>query len=164
MKSSSLLKFESKYTKQQILEMYMNQIYFGQGCYGIQTASRVYFGKDVKDLSLAQCALLAGLPNSPNYYSPFRSVEAAKYRQAIVLDQMAKYGYISEADAATAKKADLHLAKPQSAKTTENTASYFVSYIIQTISDKYALIPFTKKDSRFTPHSIWICRKTLKMR
>jgi penicillin-binding protein 1A len=82
---------ESKYTKQQILEMYMNQIYFGQGCYGIQTASRVYFGKDVKDLSLAQCALLAGLPNSPNYYSPFRSVEAAKYRQAIVLDQMAKY-------------------------------------------------------------------------
>ena len=128
---------ESKYTKQQILEMYMNQIYFGQGCYGIQTASRVYFGKDVKDLSLAQCALLAGLPNSPNYYSPFRSVEAAKYRQAIVLDQMAKYGYISEADAAAAKKADLHLAKPQSAKTTENTASYFVSYIIQTISDKY---------------------------
>ena len=132
---------ESKYTKQQILEMYMNQIYFGQGCYGIQTASRVYFGKDVKDLSLAQCALLAGLPNSPNYYSPFRSVEAAKYRQAIVLDQMAKYGYISEADAAAAKKADLHLAKPQSAKTTENTASYFVSYILQTLSAQYGSGP-----------------------
>ena len=52
---------ESKYTKKQILEMYMNQIYFGQGCYGIQTAAHVYFGKDVKDLSLSQCAMLAGL-------------------------------------------------------------------------------------------------------
>ena len=131
------LEIESKYTKKQILEMYMNQIYFGQGCYGIQTASRVYFGKDVKDLTLPQCALLAGLPNSPNYYSPFRSVEAAKYRQAIVLDQMAKYGYISEADAAAAKKADLHLAKPQSGSATSRVASYFINYVIQEISDKY---------------------------
>lgn len=69
------LKIERQYTKKEILEMYMNQIYFGQGCYGIQTASKVYFGKDVKDLSLAQCALIAGLPNSPNYYSPFHSVK-----------------------------------------------------------------------------------------
>lgn len=86
------IEIENEYPKDKILEMYMNQIYFGQGCYGIQTASKVYFGKDVKDLNLAQCALLAGLPNSPNYYSPFRSVEAAKSRQAVVLDQMAKYG------------------------------------------------------------------------
>ena len=128
---------ENRYTKKQILEMYMNQIYFGQGCYGIQTASRVYFGKDVKELTLPQCALLAGLPNSPNYYSPFRSLEAAKYRQGIVLDQMAKYGYISEVDAQAAKNADLHLSKPQPTKSTDNTASYFVSYVIQTISDKY---------------------------
>ena len=90
------LKIERQYTKKEILEMYMNQIYFGQGCYGIQTASKVYFGKDVKDLSLAQCALIAGLPNSPNYYSPFHSVEAAKQRQSIVLDQMVKDGYITE--------------------------------------------------------------------
>ncbi len=58
----------------------------------------MYFGKDVKDLSLAQCALIAGLPNSPNYYSPFHSVEAAKQRQSIVLDQMVKYGYITESE------------------------------------------------------------------
>lgn len=128
---------ESKYTKQQILEMYMNQIYFGQGAYGIQTASRIYFGKDVKDLNLAQCALLAGLPNSPNYYSPFRSVEAAKYRQGIVLDQMAKYGYITEAEAREAKAADLQLAKPKPAGGTNSTASYFINYVIQTLSDKY---------------------------
>lgn len=58
----------------------------------------------MKDLSLAQCALIAGLPNSPNYYSPFHSVEAAKQRQSIVLDQMVKYGYITESEAAAAKK------------------------------------------------------------
>ncbi len=128
---------ENKYTKKQILEMYMNQIYFGQGCYGIETASHVYFGKDVKDLTLPQCAMLAGLPNSPNYYSPFRSLEAAKYRQAIVLDQMAKYGYITEAEAAQAKAADVGLANPEAAKSTGSTASYFINYVIQTISDKY---------------------------
>ena len=128
---------ESKYTKKQILEMYMNQIYFGQGCYGIQTAAHVYFGKDVKDLSLSQCAMLAGLPNSPNYYSPFRSLEAAKYRQGIVLDQMAKYGYISAADAQAAKAADVHLAKQDKGKSGAGTAQYFINYVIQSISDKY---------------------------
>ncbi len=130
------LEIERKYTKDEILEMYMNQIYFGQGCYGVQTASNVYFGKDVKDLSLAQCAMLAGLPNSPNYYSPFRSLEAAKYRQGIVLDQMAKYGYITEAEAAEAKQADLALAKPDAADA-NRPASYFISYIIQLLADKY---------------------------
>ena len=131
------LKIERQYTKKQILELYMNQIYFGQGCYGIETASRVYFGKNAKDLTLPQAALIAGLPNSPNYYSPFRSLEAAKYRQGIVLDQMAKYGYITEADAAAAKEADLHLAKPQDKKGTSSTASYFVNEVIRQISEKY---------------------------
>ena len=116
------LKIERQYTKKEILEMYMNQIYFGQGCYGIQTASKVYFGKDVKDLSLAQCALIAGLPNSPNYYSPFHSVEAAKQRQSIVLDQMVKYGYITESEAAAAKEADIHLARPQEQRGTDSVA------------------------------------------
>ena len=130
------IEIERKYTKDEILEMYMNQIYFGQGCYGIQTASKVYFGKDVKDLDLAQCALIAGLPNSPNYYSPFRSVEAAKSRQAVVLDQMAKYGYITKDEAEAAKQADLHLAKPD-AGGTGGTASYFLSWLVQELSDKY---------------------------
>lgn len=131
------LKIERQYTKKEILKMYMNQIYFGQGCYGIQTASKVYFGKDVKDLSLAQCALIAGLPNSPNYYSPFHSVEAAKQRQSIVLDQMVKYGYITESEAAAAKEADIHLARPQEQRGTDSVASYFVNYVIHLISEKY---------------------------
>lgn len=131
------LKIERQYTKKEILEMYMNQIYFGQGCYGIQTASKVYFGKDVKDLSLAQCALIAGLPNSPNYYSPFHSVEAAKQRQSIVLDQMVKYGYITESEAAAAKEADIHLVQSQEQRGTDSVASYFVNYVIHLISEKY---------------------------
>lgn len=130
-------KIERQYTKKEILEMYMNQIYFGQGCYGIQTASKVYFGKDAKDLSLAQCALIAGLPNSPNYYSPFRSVDAAKQRQSVVLDQMVKYGYITESEAAAAKEADIHLAQPQEQWGTDSVASYFVNYVIHLISEKY---------------------------
>ena len=108
------LRIEQKYTKQEILEMYMNQIYFGQGAYGVQTASHVYFGKDVQDLSLAQMAVLAGLPQSPNYYSPFSNLQAAKERQAVVLGQMVKYDYLSPAQAEEAKQADLQLAdKPE---------------------------------------------------
>ncbi len=130
------IQIERKYTKPQILEMYMNQIYFGQGAYGIQTAAHVYFGKDVQDLSLAQCAMIAGLPQSPNYYSPLNNLEAAKKRQAIVLNQMAKYGFISQEQADQAKAADLGLRTEKSTGTASATA-YFVNYISQLISDKY---------------------------
>lgn len=131
------VEIENKYTKAEILEMYMNQIYFGQGAYGVQTASHVYFGKDVKDLNLAQCAMLAGLPNSPNYYSPFHNLQAAKYRQGVVLDQMAKYGYISQEQADEAKAQDLGLVKPGSNQYNNKVASYFVNYVVQQVSDKY---------------------------
>lgn len=131
------VEIENKYTKAEILEMYMNQIYFGQGAYGVQTASHVYFGKDVKDLNLAQCAMLAGLPNSPNYYSPFHNLQAAKYRQGVVLDQMAKYGYISQEQADEAKAQDLGLVKPGANQDNNKVASYFVNYVVQQVSDKY---------------------------
>ena len=131
------VEIENKYTKAEILEMYMNQIYFGQGAYGVQTASHVYFGKDVKDLNLAQCAMLAGLPNSPNYYSPFHNLQAAKYRQGVVLDQMAKYGYISQEQANEAKAQDLGLVKPGSNQDNNKLASYFVNYVVQQVSNKY---------------------------
>ena len=74
------LQLEKQYTKQEILELYLNQIYFGQGAYGVQAASKTYFGKNVEDLSLAECAMLAGIPKSPNYYSPFNNLEAARAR------------------------------------------------------------------------------------
>ena len=81
------LEIEHKYSKKEILEMYMNQIYFGQGAYGIQTAAKTYFNKDVNELTLTQCAMLAGLPKSPNYYSPFNNLNEAKKRKNVVLDR-----------------------------------------------------------------------------
>ena len=117
--------------------MYMNQIYFGQGAYGVQTASHVYFGKDVQDLSLAQMSILAGLPQSPNYYSPFNNLKAAKARQAVVLGQMVKYDYLSQADAEEAKQADIHLLdKPQSTNS-YGSMGYFVNYVINEVSERY---------------------------
>lgn len=130
-------KIEQNYTKQEILEMYMNQIYFGQGAYGVQTAAQTYFGIDAKELSLAQSALLAGLPNSPNYLNPFNNLEAAKARQATVLDQMAKYGYITEAQAKEAKNAPLHLQSKAKASKTNPIYAYFTDYVVQEVAEKY---------------------------
>ncbi len=130
------LEIEREYSKREILEMYMNQIYFGQGAYGIQTASHVYFGKDVSDLTLAQAAMLAGLPQSPNYYSPLTNLEAAKARQRTVLNQMAKYGFITQEEADAAAVEDLALRSRDDADDSVS-ASYFISYIEQLISDKY---------------------------
>lgn len=131
------LRLEQHYTKQEILEMYMNQIYFGQGAYGVQAAAHVYFGKDVKDLTLAQCAILAGLPQSPNAYSPFNDLEAGKKRQAVVLGQMVKYNYLDQATADEAKNADLELVAKVEKTHESNNASYFVDYVISEVSKKY---------------------------
>ena len=103
------LQIERLYTKRQILEMYMNYVFLGAGAYGFEAGSRTYFGKSLKDLSLEEAALLAAIPKSPEY-SPTRNMEKAKTRRDIVLEQMAKYGYISETEAETAKAKPIKLA------------------------------------------------------
>ena len=103
------LEIERLYTKRQILEMYMNYVFLGAGSYGFEAGSRTYFGKPLKDLNLEEAALLAAIPKSPEY-SPTRNMEKAKMRRDIVLDQMAKYGYISESEAETAKAKPIKLA------------------------------------------------------
>ncbi len=85
------LQIERLYTKDQILEMYMNYVFLGAGAYGFEAGSRTYFGKSLKDLNLEEAALLAAIPKSPSDYSPTRSIEKAQIRRDIVLDQMAKY-------------------------------------------------------------------------
>jgi penicillin-binding protein 1A len=130
------LEIEQKYSKKEILEMYMNQIYFGQGAYGIQTAAKTYFNKDVSELTLTQCALLAGLPKSPNYYSPFNNLNEAKQRTNVVLDQMVKYGYISASEAEQAKNQDLDLSKNHQAQESDENAS-FIDYVSQQVAQKY---------------------------
>lgn len=131
------LQIERKFTKQEILEMYINQIYFGQGAYGIQTAAQTYFGKNAEDLTLAESAMLAGIPRSPNYYSPATNMKAAKTIQETVLDQMVKYNYLSAGEAQKAKSTEIKLATKSPAKTNEQFASYFIDYITQTLVARY---------------------------
>ncbi|WP_322054862.1 penicillin-binding protein 1A [Paraburkholderia bannensis] len=89
-------KIESKLSKDQILEVYMNQIYLGQRAYGFASAARVYFGKDLKDLTLAECAMLAGLPKAPSAYNPVVNPKRAKVRQEYILERMLELRYITQ--------------------------------------------------------------------
>ncbi len=93
------LRLEMNYSKREILEGYLNTIYYGNGAYGVQAASQYYFGKDATELSLAEASMLAGIPKGPNIYSPLQSLEKAKIRQSIILNSMQKDGYITKADA-----------------------------------------------------------------
>ncbi|MEO6050912.1 MAG: PBP1A family penicillin-binding protein [Pyrinomonadaceae bacterium] len=105
------LQIERLYTKDQILEMYLNYVFLGAGAYGFEAGSRTYFGKSVKDLNLEEAALLAAIPKSPEY-SPTRNIEKARLRRDIVLDQMTKYfpDKYSQADVDAAKAAPIKLA------------------------------------------------------
>ncbi|BCN29359.1 transglycosylase domain-containing protein [Anaeromicropila herbilytica] len=88
------IELERRYSKKQILEMYLNVIYYGANTYGIGNASKKFFHKDAKDLSLAECAMLAGVPQSPNNYCPLNHLDRAKKRQQVVLKSMERSGYI----------------------------------------------------------------------
>jgi len=97
------LRIEEKFTKQQILELYINRIYFGSGCYGVETASQAYFGKNASKLNLSEAALLAGLIRSPNRFSPLKNPEGAAIQRDTVLDRMVELKRISVAEAEQAK-------------------------------------------------------------
>ena len=122
---------EHKYTKDEILTMYLNQIYFGQGAYGIESASLYYFGKHVQNLDIAEAATLAAIPKSPNYYNPFENPKESKNRQELVIDQMVKYGFIS-ADSATKAKAK-KMVYSTSHKQQNNPRGYFFDMISQKV-------------------------------
>src|SRR5260370_4828243 len=89
------LELERRYSKDRILEMYLNQIYFGHGAFGVEAAARTFFGKSVAELSLPEATLLAGLPKAPSTYSPFEHPEAAKRRRATVLARMGDVGALA---------------------------------------------------------------------
>src|SRR5205807_9953539 len=97
------LRIEEKFTKQQILELYMNRIYFGSGCYGVETASQAYFGKSASKLNLSEAALLAGLIRSPNRFSPLRNPDGAAAQRDAVLNRMVELKKISVGQAHEAK-------------------------------------------------------------
>src|SRR5881398_547660 len=98
------LRIERQFTKQQILELYVNRIYFGNGCYGVETASQLYFGKSASKLNLSEAALLAGLIRSPNRFSPLKNPEGAAMQRNAVLDRMVALKKITSAEAEEAKR------------------------------------------------------------
>ena len=124
------IQMEKKYSKDQILMMYLNTIYYGHSAYGIQAASITYFNKDAKDLTLAEAALLVGLPQSPSYYDPTENPEAAIARRNTVLDRMLSAGDISqeEHDAAQAEPLTLNQGEVLDS---QGTYPYFTDYVKQ---------------------------------
>ena len=124
---------EAIYSKDQILEMYLNQIPYGSTAYGIEAASELYFDKSAKDLSLAEAALLAGLPAAPTKFSPFGvHPEYAKGRQEVVLRRMTEDGYIAQEEADIAKSEELTFAEPQSSR-----ATHFALWVKEILAEKY---------------------------
>lgn len=124
------MSIERNYTKDEILERYLNEIFFGQGAYGVEAAARTFFGKSASELQLHEVALLTGLPKNPSGFSPFTHPLVAKERRATVLDQMVKYGSITPREAASAKDRPLGVIplSPQ-----KRRAAYFRDYVIQKI-------------------------------
>ena len=121
------LKLERIKSKEEILEMYLNRIYFGNGVYGVEAASLAYFDKSVGDLELAEAALLAGIVRSPEYYNPFENDEAATGRMKLVLGNMKRLNYISPEEYEGAVGTELEFAEPS---TTAYPYPYFVDYVV----------------------------------
>ncbi|MEK4061814.1 MULTISPECIES: transglycosylase domain-containing protein [unclassified Paenibacillus] len=128
------MQLEMKFSKDEILNMYLNEIYYGHGAYGIEAAARMYFGKAAADLDLAESAMLAGIPKGPTYYSPYTHMENAKKRQGIILSAMANVGDITDAEAQTAAREGLNF-KPQGQKDTTVAAPYFRDYVRSLVID-----------------------------
>ncbi len=127
---------ERNFSKQEILALYLNQIYLGNGVYGVQSASKLYFGKDVSELTLGECALLTGLIPSPERYSPFNSLEKAKQRRSLVLQRMKEEKYITAAEAEAAAKEPIPTEK---STLFSSHAAYFVEYVRQQLEPKYGV-------------------------
>ena len=128
------LQIEATFSKEEILEAYCNQVYFGSGAYGVEDASLTYFGKRAKDLTLLQAALLAGLPNSPNNANPFNNFERAMRRTRTVLNRMVRSGFISPIQMEEALETDLELA-PRRIQSNPN--QYFIQYVISKLESQY---------------------------
>lgn len=127
-------KIDKYLTKDEILNLYLNQIYLGHGTYGIESASLGYFGKNSKDLKLHEAALLAGLPKAPTNYSPFLHYDKAKERQQYVLTRMVEDGYISQEEM---KKAYALPLKLRPIKPKDKVAAYFVETVRRYVQEKY---------------------------
>ncbi|MBO8172371.1 MAG: penicillin-binding protein 1A [Bacillaceae bacterium] len=126
---------DRKYSKDQILEMYLNQIYFGHGAYGVEAAAQLYFGKSVNELTVSQMAMLAALPKGPNAYSPFNNPEKALERRNLVLRLMEEHQVITPEERQEAEKQELNLAPEPGGQKAYLRA--YIDYVIQEAREKY---------------------------
>src|SRR5215813_9001564 len=125
---------ERRYSKDRILELYLNQIYFGHGAFGVEAAARTFFGKGVNELTPAECALLAGLPKAPATYSPFEHPRAAIRRRATVLSRMVDTGTLKPQQATRLAATALDLVPPERRRT---TGQYYLEYVQQYLEAQY---------------------------
>ena len=128
------VRLELVFTKDEILEMYLNQIYYGHGTYGVEAAARNYFGKSVKDLTIAECAMIASLPKAPNNYSPYKNPKRARKRRNHVIRRMANISFINQEEAKLALQEDFHLGKVEKML---NKAPYFVEHVRRILEEKF---------------------------
>jgi membrane peptidoglycan carboxypeptidase len=138
------LELNRRYTKSQILEMYLNTIFYGSQTYGIEAAARTYFQTNAHDLNLAQASLLAGLPQAPTQYNPLINLAAAKKRQLEVLNAMVQYHFISQKEADAAYATKLAIYPPIN----QYQAPYFVDYVLQTLRQQYHILPSDRRGYR----------------
>ncbi|MBI3950873.1 MAG: PBP1A family penicillin-binding protein [Acidobacteria bacterium] len=131
------LLIERYYTKDQILELYYNQIYLGGNAYGVEAAAQYYFGKSVKELTLDEAALLGALPKAPLNYSPIYYPEAAKQRRNLVLHAMAEQGFIRQEEAARAKTQPINLGRGERINNVHSPYAYLVEMVRQEMEHKY---------------------------
>jgi penicillin-binding protein 1A len=133
------LQIERYYTKNQIMELYANHMFLGANAYGMEAGAQTYFAKHAKDLTIGEAALLAGIPKAPSDYSPTANPVKAKERRDLVLDLMARHGFISQAEADTAKSKPIQLADTAYYQSQRKSSPYDypVEYIRQELEDKY---------------------------
>ncbi|MBM7692608.1 penicillin-binding protein 1A [Peribacillus deserti] len=131
------LQIERKYTKEQIFEMYVNKIFYGERANGISTAAKTYFNKSLKELTLPEVATLVGLPQSPSYYSPFDYPDRAEKRRNVVLTLMERHGYISKEEMAEAKAVPVKKLLVKEEHRVKNTEPYnaFIDHVINEVED-----------------------------
>ena len=128
-------RMEERLSKDEILYIYLNQIYMGAGAYGVQLAAETYFGKEVDKLNLAEMAMLAGLPKAPNSYSPIKHLDRAKERQGYVLERMVKEGYLTQAEADYAKATPIVIQALK--KVNADQSAYFLEHVRMQLVEKY---------------------------
>lgn len=155
----SALNLEKNYDKNEIIEAYLNTISLSEGCYGVKTAAEKYFGKDVSDLNVAECACIAAITQYPSRYNPLRNPEKNRQRQLWILEQMLQQGYINEQeynDAIAYEMVFTNSENYQGSQITDSKEganenkidSYYVDYVIKTVIDDLQKMGYTKKKAR----------------